>query len=120
TTMPLCNRGNTTLRASDYPQGISYYEVNGNQFNFQCPTYTPPSGYIPLSQDLAPGQCINVWPGGVHGNTIMYINADHTVPECGAFGGSSNAAGWYDNWDDVKTGGSCQPQTQTSQTTATV
>jgi hypothetical protein len=120
TTMPLCNRGNTTLKASDYPQGISYYEVNGYQFDFNCPTYSPPTGYIPLPQDLAPGQCINVWPSGVHGNTIMYINANHSVPECGAFGGSSNAPGCYDNWADVKTGGSCQPQTQTSQTSATI
>jgi hypothetical protein len=120
TTMPLCNRGNTTLRAADYPQGVSYYLVNGNHFDFNCPTYSPASGYLPLTQDLAPGQCINVWPSGVHGNTIMYINTTHEVPECGAFGGSSNAPGCYDNWADVKVGGSCQPQTQTSQTSVTV
>jgi hypothetical protein len=120
TTMPLCNRGNTTLKAANYPLGVSYYLVNGNHFDFNCPTYNPPTGYLPLTQDLAPGQCVNVWPGGVHGNTIMYINATNAIPECGAFGGSSNAPGCYDNWADVKVGGSCQPQTEQTQTTATI
>jgi hypothetical protein len=119
TTMPLCNRGNTTLFAANYPLGVSYYLVNGNQFDFNCPTYAP-SGYLPLTQDLAPGQCVNVWPPGVHGNTIMYINADHSIPECGAFGGANKAPGCYENWADVKSGGSCQGQTTTAQTTVNV
>jgi hypothetical protein len=112
------SNGNTTLSAAQYPK-IAYYLVNGDQFDFNCPTYTP-SGYLMLNQDLKPGECINIWPQGVSGNTIMYINADHAVPECGAFAGPTSAPGCYDNWADVKTGGTCQPQTSTSTSMVTV
>src|SRR5262249_8859747 len=58
-TTPLCNRGNTTLQAAAYPSGVSYYLVNGNHFDFDCPTYAV-TGHLPLTQDLTPGMCINV------------------------------------------------------------
>jgi hypothetical protein len=113
---PLCNRGNTAVNHLTYPK-VNYYLVNGNHFVFSCPTYAT-SGSWTLTKDIPPGECIDMpTPPGVSGNTIMYINSDHAIPECGAFQGPTTGPGCYDNWADAKTGGSCVGQTSTGSTT---
>jgi hypothetical protein len=118
-TNPVCNRGNTTLSIATYPQ-INYYIVNGNQFDFvgangtSCPVYGT-TGSFTLPKDLAPGECINLpTPPAVHGNSIMYLNSDGLIPECGSGLGPAVGPGCYDNWADVKTGGACTPQMGTA------
>jgi hypothetical protein len=117
-TNPVCNRGNTTLDIATYPK-INYYIVNGNHFDFvgadgtSCPVYGTTDSFT-LPKSLAPGECINLpTPPAVHGNSVLYLNSDGLIPECGAGLGPTTGPGCYDNWADVKTGGACVPQTTT-------
>jgi hypothetical protein len=121
-TTPICNRGNTRLSIAQYPF-LDYYIVNGNHFDFvepdgtSCPSY-PSTGYFKLPKDLEPGECINMpTPPAVHGNSVMYLNPDGWIPECGAGVGPTTGPGCYDNWADVKVGGGCAPQTTTTTVT---
>jgi hypothetical protein len=132
---PICNRGNTTLASGTV---VKFLVDDGNKYAFPsatsctkittglCTKTVPAGGLKPgecmrrkYGADAPDGNC--TWPG----NSIVYVNADLAIVECGmasagtGTGVDATKPACFDNWSDIKSGSLCSTFTNALYTAKT-